>query len=217
MITTALCAVLGVACAAPEDRPDIPVAHTVAPAVAAPAALAPAITAPAPVAVSPEAPEGIVDCDLPAHCVASCGAFSRTFVVAGRLHPSRSTVCHRMRQACQESRCEPDARSPADAFGIMQIKAGAASDMGIDPWDPNAAIVAGAKYLAWCEGPWTPPPAYGRTDADIRIFSYACYNWGRGNTIRDNKRNGWATGCEAIEHFPAETQHYAKVIERPKC
>jgi soluble lytic murein transglycosylase-like protein len=50
------------------------------------------------------------------------------------------------RIAYVESRYNPQAQSPAGAIGIMQLEP--SSFPGVDPWDPIAAIDAGANYLA---------------------------------------------------------------------
>lgn len=48
----------------------------------------------------------------------------------------------------QESRFNPQAKSPAGAMGIAQFMPQTAKDYGIDPYDPKQAIPASAKYLS---------------------------------------------------------------------
>lgn len=47
----------------------------------------------------------------------------------------------------QESGGNPNARSPVGAIGLMQFMPGTAAGMGINPADPEQAVLAGAKYL----------------------------------------------------------------------
>ena len=47
----------------------------------------------------------------------------------------------------QESGGNPSARSPVGAIGLMQFMPGTAAGMGINPADPDQAVLAGAKYL----------------------------------------------------------------------
>lgn len=47
----------------------------------------------------------------------------------------------------QESGFNPNAKSPVGAGGIAQFMPGTAQGYGIDPYDPNQAIPAAAKYL----------------------------------------------------------------------
>jgi len=51
-------------------------------------------------------------------------------------------------QCFQESRFNPQARSPYGAMGLMQLLEGTAQEMGIqDPMNPTQSIQAGARYL----------------------------------------------------------------------
>lgn len=49
--------------------------------------------------------------------------------------------------AWQESRLRPDARSPRGAFGLMQLSAAAAQDVGVDRRIVQENILGGAAYL----------------------------------------------------------------------
>jgi soluble lytic murein transglycosylase-like protein len=59
-------------------------------------------------------------------------------------------------QIQQESGFNPNARSPAGAEGIAQFMPATAASVGIDPWDPHAALRAAAQldaaYLARYHG-----------------------------------------------------------------
>ena len=53
-------------------------------------------------------------------------------------------------QMYQESQFDPGAQSDAGAIGLMQLLPGTANDMGVsDPFDPEAGIRGGIKYLRY--------------------------------------------------------------------
>ena len=53
-------------------------------------------------------------------------------------------------QMYQESQFDPGAQSEAGALGLMQLLPGTANDMGVtDPFDPEAGIRGGIKYLRY--------------------------------------------------------------------
>ena len=53
-------------------------------------------------------------------------------------------------QMYQESQFDPGAQSDAGALGLMQLLPGTANDMGVtDPFDPEAGIRGGIKYLRY--------------------------------------------------------------------
>jgi len=108
--------------------------------------------------------------------------------VAGRgeLSPYDGLVKHRalhyrfdwrliVAQMYQESRFDPDARSHRGARGLMQVMPPTAAEMGIeDLSEPDDAIHAGVKYLAWLRGRFERElPVSERT-----WFALAAYNAG---------------------------------------
>lgn len=93
------------------------------------------------------------------------------------------------RQAWQESRFNPNARSKAGALGLMQFMPATAKEYGIDPLNPLQSIDAAGKYMA---------KLYRQTGSWAKAA--AAYNWGIGNL----QRNG-------IQNAPAETLAYMKI------
>ena len=139
--------------------------------------------------------------------------YRNLYLAAADDHPKGLSACRLVRQAQAESNFDPNARSPADAFGIAQFKEKTALEMGIDPWDPKQAIPAQAKYMVWCKSGWTPDLG-GRTDDDLDALALGCYNHGRGNMYRNQRENGWVTYADARPHLPRETRHYVAKIVR---
>jgi hypothetical protein len=90
------------------------------------------------------------------------------------------------RVAYQESRYNPNAKSPAGALGLMQFMPATAKDFGLNPLDPEASIWAAAKYLKQLYnkfGNWKE--------------ALAAYNWGQGNVAK-----------KGLEKAPTETRNY---------
>lgn len=93
------------------------------------------------------------------------------------------------RMAYQESRFNPNARSPVGAIGLMQFMPKTAAEFKINPLDPAASIDAAGKYMqqlrrmttSWSE-------------------AVAAYNWGIGNVMR-----------KGIAKAPPETIAYMKI------
>ena len=122
------------------------------------------------------------------------------------------------RQACElaaiaraESGWNPKARSPVGAAGLFQLMPGTARDMGVtDPLDPVQSIRGGARYWAWARDVWK---AYHRTDRQKRTLGLGGYNWGTGNMLRVQRREGCRFGPCFYPHLPGETQDYIWRIE----
>ena len=93
----------------------------------------------------------------------------------------------------QESRFDPNAVSPKGAMGIAQFMPGTAKLRGLeDPFDPKAAIVASAQYLAKLE----------RQFGNLGLAA-AAYNAG------ENRVTRWRQGRSGL---PAETQNFVVII-----
>ena len=99
-------------------------------------------------------------------------------------------------QACQESRLNPNAVSPANAVGLAQFllatwnEVTAQLELGdVDRTDTDAAIEAQAYYMWRLSEGWTAP----RPDYDTFLLAAASYNAGFGNILaaqRVCKRDG---------------------------
>ena len=140
-------------------------------------------------------------------------ALQRHFVAAARRYPLGATQCQLARQAAAESGFDVRARNErSGALGIAQFLPSTAEHLGIDPLDPGEAVMGQARYLLWCRGQWTPDLG-GRTAADIEALGLGCYNWGLGNMLGDQRRNGWVTYYPQAEpHMPGETRRYVRKI-----
>ena len=80
----------------------------------------------------------------------------------------------------EESGFDPNALSPAGAFGLMQVKEEAARDVGVFPYsDADSNIRAGVRYLAWMRELFA-----GATPRDHQAMMLAAYNMGPGH-LRD--------------------------------
>lgn len=82
------------------------------------------------------------------------------------------------KQAIAESSLDPRAKSPKGAMGLMQILPSTWSEWGEgDPYDPEASIKAGCRYMAFLYGRFGEIP-----DTIERYkFAFASYNCGRSN------------------------------------
>ncbi len=83
----------------------------------------------------------------------------------------------------EESAFNPNALSPAGAFGLMQVKEEAARDVDVIPYsDADANIKAGVRYLAAMRDRFR-----GATPRDHQAMMLAAYNMGPGH-LRDALR-----------------------------
>lgn len=104
-----------------------------------------------------------------------------------------------VQQISVESGFNPQSRSPAGAEGIAQFMPETAASLGVDPWNPTAALQAAARLMAHYASMY---------DGDY-AKALAAYNAGSGavhNAIRECGNARW-THC-----LPLETQHYIQAI-----
>jgi len=97
----------------------------------------------------------------------------------------------------QESRFDPDAKSPFGALGLMQVLPRTAEQFGFSNLlDPDEGIHAGVKYLAWLRERF-------QEDLPIRErmwFALASYNAGLGH-VRDARRLARRLGLDPKRWF----------------
>ena len=102
-----------------------------------------------------------------------------------------------VRQINVESGFNPQALSPAGAEGIAQFLPGTAAALGIDAWNPVAALRAAARLMA------SYVHQYG-DDAQ----ALAAYNAGSGSLQGALNR----CGIRWLSCLPLETQHYIHLV-----
>lgn len=110
--------------------------------------------------------------------------YEAVFAAAEKAYSLPSGMLSRV--AYQESRYNPNAKSPVGALGLMQFMPATAKDFGIDPLDPVASIWAAGKYLSQLYR------QFGTWDKAL-----AAYNWGQGNVSR-----------KGLDKAPTETRNY---------
>lgn len=113
----------------------------------------------------------------------------------------------------QESGGNPNARSPVGALGLMQFMPGTAKGLGIDPLNPEQAILGGAKHLAGLYakfGKWSDAIAAYNAGADAsparpgkRVGPFA-------PSASDPRYRVWENPANAGY---AETRNYVKSIK----
>jgi len=101
-------------------------------------------------------------------------------------------------QMFQESRFDPQARSHAGAYGLMQMMPATARQMGVqDLEDPDQQIEAGIGYMRWLHD------RFAKEDLELvdrQAFSLASYNAGYGH-VRDARRVAELTGLDPDRWF----------------
>ncbi len=127
-------------------------------------------------------------------------------------------------QYLAESRLDPNVVSPVGAQGIAQFMPGTWADVAIElgypaditPFDPKAAIPAGAYYMAKLLKSWSAP----RPEIDRYCLALASYNAGFGSLLKAQKAAGGSNDYASIiralpqitGHNAAETTTYTKRI-----
>ncbi len=109
----------------------------------------------------------------------------------------------------EESSFDPDALSPAGAFGLMQVKEVAARDVGVYPYDdPDSNIRAGIRYLAQMREEF---PAPNRPDRLALML--AAYNMGPGH-LRDAQQVATDFGF-AANRWDGSMESAVRLLEQP--
>jgi len=104
-----------------------------------------------------------------------------------------------IRQCEKESSFRTDVRNPvSDAYGLFQLEAPTAFQMGVDRHDPASNIYGGLKYMRWLK------QVYKFTDRQ----AYAGYDWGGGNVHKliSEHPDDWES------RLPTETREYVTFI-----
>lgn len=103
------------------------------------------------------------------------------------------------RQIYLESGFNPNAYSPSGAEGIAQFMPGTAAGLGLNPWDPAAALNAAAHVMA----------SYNRNYGGNYAMALAAYNGGSGTVqyaINSCGASNW------MNCLPGETRNYIHSI-----
>jgi hypothetical protein len=103
-----------------------------------------------------------------------------------------------VRQIEQESGFNPNAHSPAGAEGIAQFMPSTAAGLGINPWDPAAALQAAARMMA----------SYTKEFGGDYAKALASYNSGSATV----KYAITTCGANWISCLPLQTQEYIAII-----
>ena len=103
-----------------------------------------------------------------------------------------------VKQISVESSFNPRALSPSGAEGIAQLMPATAAALGVDPWNPVAALQAAARLMA------SYVSRYGGEYAK----ALAAYNAGYPTLDAAITR----CGMSWLQCLPAETQHYVQLI-----
>lgn len=103
------------------------------------------------------------------------------------------------RQINQESGFNPNAISPSGAVGIAQFMPSTARGLGIDPWDPTAALNAAAHLMA----------SYANNYSGDYAKALAAYNGGSGTVQYAISACGSANWMNCL---PGQTRNYIQVI-----
>jgi hypothetical protein len=104
-----------------------------------------------------------------------------------------------VRQIDRESGFDPRALSPSGAEGIAQFMPKTAASLGIDPWNPVAALKGAAQLMAH----------YTKMFAGTYAKALATYNAGLGTVQHALKVCGEVHWMNCL---PVETQQYIAVI-----
>ena len=120
-------------------------------------------------------------------------------------------------QGIAESNLNPDAVSWVGATGIMQIMPATAKGLGVgNPYDAEASIQGGIKYVRWLDKKLTKIERNER-----RNFMFASYNAGLGNILKAKKlaqTDIWQDSADKLSQVTGkhskETTGYVQRINR---
>ncbi len=116
-------------------------------------------------------------------------------------------------QAYQESRFDPQARSPMGAVGLMQLMPATARELGCDrPQEPRPAIRAAARYLKKIMKRFDDEPAVLLKDR-VR-FALGAYNAGAGH-LEDARQLARAQGLDGDRWF-GNVETAMLLLSKPK-
>ncbi len=121
-------------------------------------------------------------------------------------------------QAMAESNLNQAARSYCGAIGVMQLMPATATDLKVNPFDPDENIQGGIKYDAALIKMWRAAP----TTQERRDLAFASYNAGPGSVSRAAKLAGsppkWTTASlclvDVTGPHSTETLQYVARINR---
>ena len=218
--------VLGAACVPVEPIPHSE-RQTTPPAKPRPALTAPRAEAPALARPNPPRPYVVKPRDAYARSLDDCPVpgtrqYDAIYARNAKVWPvpeieGIDIACWEKGRAQAESSQLVRAASGAGAKCLMQLLPSTAADLGVtDIWDPEQCINAGMRYSAWCYSQWR---AYGRTPAERKPLADVCYEWGLGNQLADQERNGWRYWTEPggnglDRHAPKSSRTYVGNIRR---
>ena len=108
-------------------------------------------------------------------------------------------------QIAQESAFDVNAVSPVGAMGLAQFMPATWAEFGNnkDPFDANASLDAGARYMVWIRQWLRSQGLAGSYDQVL-----ASYNWGIGNV----KNSVTAYGDNWLSSAPLETRQYVEKL-----
>lgn len=117
-------------------------------------------------------------------------------------------------QLYQESKMDPNAKSPVGAEGVAQFMPATWKEMtqklgygNVSPRIAKYAIPASAYYMANMRNTWSSP----RPEGDRYNLALASYNAGKGNIIKSQKRcGGKVLYTEIIECLPHITGRHSE-------
>jgi soluble lytic murein transglycosylase-like protein len=100
-----------------------------------------------------------------------------------------------------ESGFNANAKSPAGAYGLMQLMPATARGLGVNPSDPQSNVNGGTRYIKQMMDMF----------GDIKL-ALAAYNAGPGNVQKAIGRAGTKDFAQVVKFLPKETQNYVPKV-----